>query len=153
MLYFVSNSSDEQAPVLWVVLDENHYSKKLTVMHYALNSIFRENTHGLSATFIDNEWTDGYGAIISELQRHLFKTKALFEAAFCSFKGKRKIALSALKVRRLQKFLQAFCFARPPTVLKLPGLNVEDIQLIGAAQPSSTSDYTSSFDLCSHHSQ
>jgi SNF2-related domain len=109
-------------PFQGMFLDESQVVKSTaTVIHKAVDSVFRRSTQCLTGTLLHNRWDDAYGNI-RLLSGHPVQSQKFFYGTFGSFDyitGK-AVPPKPSQMKKLQKFLMAFTFVRPNTVLRLP---------------------------------
>ncbi len=80
----------------------------------------------LSGTFLANRWSNSHG-LIHLLSGHPFTTFQEFLRVFASDRQGYWGDPELRRQLRLVTFLMAFIFARPSSLLELPGLHVHDV--------------------------
>lgn len=112
-----------EQPIKILALDEAQViNKRYGIKHQAVKNLFYKSVIILSGTLAHNKWSDISG-YLAFLKNHPFSTHRLFMKAFArsSYTGKIESRPDIAKLRRLQRFLQAFLIARPPSTIAIKG--------------------------------
>lgn len=144
---FSSLYRELERPINHLILDEAQLVKRPDGMtHLAIKELYYRKAILLSGTFLANRWSDVYG-LVDYLKGHPFESFADFMSVFGLSRfdeGYGRPPVS--RQRRLIRFLQAFTFARPSSLLDLPGMKTNMVRFpLDAAAAERVIFYTKRF--------